>query len=95
MEMAGKALEKMKEEMDRSKKRNRDDDLTAKPRKQKIMRKLKYNLEEEDWGTEMQELEALEEKERADGRFLDSNLREATINTKGLKQQTIRIWTWQ
>ena len=83
----------MKEEMDGSKKRNRY--LTAKPRKQKIMRKLKYNLEEEDWGTEMQELEALDEKERADGRFLDSNLREATINTNGLKQQTIRIWTWQ
>ena len=42
----------------------------------------------------MKELEALEENERAEGRFLDSNLREATINTKGLKQQKIKIWTW-
>ena len=42
----------------------------------------------------MQELEAHEKKEGADGRFLDSNLREATICTKGLKQQRIRIWTW-
>ena len=31
---------------------------------------------------------------RAEGRFLDSNLREATIITKGLKQQKIKIWTW-
>ena len=99
LEMAKKALKKMQEDMDKSKKRDRDDDTTpttsSRQRKQKKMRKLKYKIEEEDWGKGMQELEALEEKERADGRFLDSNLREATICTKGLKQQRIKIWTWQ
>ena len=60
LEMARKALERMKEEMDRYKKRIRDDDITTKPRKHEKLRKLNYNLEEEDWGAEMQELEALE-----------------------------------
>ena len=94
LERARKALERMKEEMDRSKKRIRDGDITFKPRKHKKLRKLNYNVEKEDWGAEMKELEALEEKERVEGRFLDSNLTEATINTKGLKQQKIKIWTW-
>ena len=39
----------------------------------------------------MQDMETLDEKEKVDGRFLDSNLREATICTKGLKQQRIKI----
>ena len=93
MEMARKALERIKEDMDKSKKRNRHSDMTTKPRKQKKMMKVKYNMEEADRAAE-QELEALEEKERADGRFLDSNLREATINTMGLTQQKMKIWKW-
>ena len=35
LEMARKALERMKEEMDRSKKRIRDGDIPTKPRKHK------------------------------------------------------------
>ena len=49
--MARKALKKMQEEMDKLKKRYRDDETTLRPRKQTKMRKLKYKLEEEDWGS--------------------------------------------
>ena len=58
------------------------------------MRKIKYKKKEEDWGERMQEMEALDEKEKAVGRSLDSSLREATVCTKGLKKQRIKIWTW-
>ena len=77
----------MQEEIEKSKKQDGDDETTSRPRR----KDEKYKIQKEDWGKRMQEIEALDEKERADGRFLDSNLREATICTKGLKQQRIKI----
>ena len=62
-----------------SKKRNRDKEETTKKRKNKKKRKLKCEMEEEDCGNDMEELEALEDRASTSCRFLDYNQREATI----------------
>ena len=68
--MGERAIEKAEAENRLSKKRDRDSDQFRKERK----RKLKYTIEEEDWGLAPAEMDNLERNEIAKTRFLVSDL---------------------